>query len=129
MSTQVTLTLPDELYATARHWSALTQRDLAQTLTDALAIVLTPAHTHSGLEKPIAALPDKDILALSQVQMELGQGERLGHLLTQQREDNLSYSEQLELLALMQIYHQLWIRQSEALAEAVRRGLRGPLIA
>jgi hypothetical protein len=30
-------------------------------------------------------------------------------------------------MALMQIYHQLWIRQSEALAEAIKRGLRPPL--
>ncbi len=27
----------------------------------------------------------------------------------------------------MQVYNQLWIRQSEALAEAVQRGLQGPL--
>ena len=27
----------------------------------------------------------------------------------------------------MQVYQQLWVRQSEALAEAVRRGLRAPL--
>ena len=32
-----------------------------------------------------------------------------------------------ELFALMQVYDQLWIRQSEALAEAVRRGLRPAL--
>jgi hypothetical protein len=31
------------------------------------------------------------------------------------------------LLALMQVYQQLWIRQSEARAEAVHRGLRAPL--
>ena len=36
MNTQVTLTLPDDLYERARRWATLTQRDLSETLTDAL---------------------------------------------------------------------------------------------
>jgi hypothetical protein len=42
-------------------------------------------------------------------------------------EATLTTQEQAELLALMQVYQQRWVRQSEALAEAVRRGLRAPL--
>jgi hypothetical protein len=48
-------------------------------------------------------------------------------LLEKQREGTLTESERPELLALMHVYEQLWVRQSEALAEAVRRGLRKPL--
>ncbi|MEW5988466.1 MAG: hypothetical protein AB1791_17695 [Chloroflexota bacterium] len=55
------------------------------------------------------------------------QGQRLSDLLERQREENLAEGERPELLALMQIYQQLWLRQSEALAEAVSRGLRPPL--
>jgi hypothetical protein len=127
MSTQVTLTLSDELYEQAKRWAALTQRDLSETLTDALTIVLTPVHTTPEFEQPIATLPDEQILILSQAQMETNLGERLGTLLEKQREGTLAEAEHSELLALMQLYEQRWLRQSEALAEAVRRGLRAPL--
>jgi len=59
--------------------------------------------------------------------MKPAQGRRLSELLGKQREGELTESERSELLALMQVYNQFWIRQSEALAEAVRRGLRRPL--
>ncbi len=124
MSTRVTLTLPDELYEHARRWATITQRDLSETLTDALTIVLTPVYTMPSLEKPVSLLSDEDVLALSRAQMKPAQGRRLSELLEKQRESVLTESERPELLALMQVYSQLWIRQSEALAEAVRRGLR-----
>ena len=44
MDAQVTLTLPGELYERASRWATLTRRDLSKTLTDALAIVLTPVY-------------------------------------------------------------------------------------
>jgi hypothetical protein len=44
MSTQVTLTLTDELYENAKQWAALTQQDLSQTLTNALKNVCTNEH-------------------------------------------------------------------------------------
>ena len=127
MSTQVTLTLPDELYEHARRWATITQRDLSETLTDALIIVLTPVYTTPRLERPVSLLSDEDVLALSRAQMKPAQRRRLSELLEKQREGALAKGERPELLALMQVYSQLWIRQSEALAEAVRRGLREPL--
>jgi len=127
VNTQVTLTLPEALYEYARRWATITQRDLPEMLTDALTIVLTPVYTTPRLERPVSALSDEDVLALSKAQMRPAQGRRLSELLEKQREGELTGSERSELLALMQVYNQLWIRQSEALAEAVRRGLRRPL--
>lgn len=127
MSVQVTLTLPDKLRERAERWASLTQRDLPEALTDMLEIVLTPAHTAPDWDKPITSLPDHEVLALSRLQMASAQGERLGELLARQRKGDLTEGERQELLALMQVYERLWVRQSEALAEAVRRGLRGPL--
>jgi len=92
-----------------------------------LALVLTPISTPPGDAPPVAALSDTEVLALAQVQMAPQQGHRLDQLLAQQGEATLTTQEQAELLALMQVYQQLWVRQSEALAEAVRRGLRAPL--
>jgi len=127
MNTQVTLALPEELYEYARRWATITQRDLSEMLTDALTIVLTPVYTTPRLEKPVSSLSDEDVLALSKAQMRPAQGRRLSKLLKKQRESELTESERPELLSLMQVYNQLWIRQSEALAEALRRGLRRPL--
>ena len=127
MSRQVTLTLPDELYEHAKRWATIIQRDLSETLTDALTIVLTPVYTTPRLERPVSSLSNEDVLALSKAQMRPAQGRRLSELLEKQGEGVLTESERPELLALMHVYDQLWIRQSEALAEAVRRGLRKPL--
>ena len=55
------------------------------------------------------------------------QADRVAGLLAKQGEATLTVQEQAELLALMQVYQQLWVRQSEALAEAVRRRLHAPL--
>ena len=127
MNTQVTLTLPEELYEYARRWATLTQRDLSEMLTDALTIVLTPVYTTPRLGRPVSSLSDKDVLALSKARMRPAQGRRLSQLLGKQREGELTEGQRSELLALMQVYNQLWIRQSEALTEAVRRGLRRSL--
>jgi hypothetical protein len=127
MSTQVVLTLSDDLYEQAKQWAALTRRDVPQTLTDALEMVLKPLLEPPAGEPPVIAMSDAEVMALAQAQMPAQQGKRLDQLLAKQREDALTAPEQSELLALMQEYHRRWIRQSEALAEAVRRGIREPL--
>ena len=127
MSTQVTLTLPDKLYERARHWATITRRDLSETLTEALTIVLTPVYTAPRLKRSVSSLSDEEVLALCKARMRPAQGRRLSELLEKQREGTLTERERPELLAVMQVYNQLWVRQSEALAEAVRRGLRKPL--
>ncbi|MEE8391228.1 MAG: hypothetical protein V3S14_10600 [Anaerolineae bacterium] len=97
MSTQVTLTLPDELYEYARRWAMITQRDLAETLADALTIVLTPVYTTPRLERSVSLLSDEDVLTLSKAQMRLVQGRRLSELLTP-RQSTRSGRESLWLL-------------------------------
>jgi hypothetical protein len=97
-------------------------------LSEALALILTPIGTPPVNAPPVATLSDTEVLALAQVQMAPQQGHRLDQLLAKQGEVTLTAQEQTELLALMQVYQQLWVRQSEALAEAVRRGLCAPLL-
>jgi hypothetical protein len=127
MSTQVTVTLPSELYEHAKRWATLTRRDLPETLADALALVLNPISATPALEKPIAMLSDRQVLALCRAQLKPSQGHRLNDLLRRQREGTLSAKGRRDLIGLMQTYDRLWIRQSEAFAEAVHRGLRKPL--
>jgi hypothetical protein len=127
MSTPVTLTLPDELYEQARQWAVITRRGVPEALTDVLSIALKPVRAVPSIEKPVAKLSDKELLALTQAEMPPHQGQRLSQLLALQQDDALNEQEQAELLSLMQNYQHIWLRQSEALAEAVKRGLRAPL--
>jgi hypothetical protein len=124
---KVTLRLPDHLYKQAVQWAAITRQDLDAALTDALTVAFMPVYSDPELDRPIGSLPDAEILEQSELKMAPAQGNRLSTLLSKQREGELVEDEQRELLALFQLYQRLWLRQSEALAEAVRRGLRSSL--
>lgn len=123
--TEVTLHLPETLYERARQWAAVTRQDLDSALVDALDVALSPVHTSPELETPVESLTDNALLAETRLQMPPERGRRLSELSAQRRAGPLPNEEQQELLALAQLYQRLWLRQSEALAEAGRRGL-GP---
>jgi uncharacterized lipoprotein YmbA len=127
MSRQVMLTLSNELYEQARRWAAVTQQDLPDALEGTLSIALPSMADAPQVEKSVTSLSDEEITALCETQMDQVQGQRLSRLLDMQREGTLSDEERRELQALVQVYNYLWIRQSRALVEAVRRGLREPL--
>lgn len=127
MSRQILVELPDELYEQAEQWAVITSRNVGETLADALSLVLTPLPTDVADETPVSSLEDKELLTLAGTKLDAAVGERLSTLLAKQAEALLTAEEQGELMALMQHYQWLWIRQSEALAEAVERGLRPPL--
>lgn len=127
MTRQVTLDLPDELYEQARGWAALSQQELSGALTDAISLALMPLPVYLPAHPSVTDLKDEELLALAKVQMESSQGEQMDELLRQQSAGTISRESQRKLAALMQVYHQLWLRQSAALAEAVRRGLLPPV--
>jgi hypothetical protein len=119
----VTLSLPDKLYEKARQWAAVTHQDLDEALADALELVLTPLPSVPELDDPIEALSDSDLLAQTRLQLPADRGQRLSELSADRRVGTLSPEKQQKLLGLTQIYQRYWLRQSEALAEAVRREL------
>jgi hypothetical protein len=120
----VTLSLPDKLYERARQWAAVTHQDLDEALTDALELVLAPLPSVPELDIPIESLSDEELLAQTQLQLPAERGRRLSELSARRREDALSDEGQQELFTLSQLYQRYWLRQSEALGEAVKRGLR-----
>ena len=124
---EVTLQLPDQLYEQAKQWAAITQQDLNTALTDALSVILTPIHVDPELDKPIASLSDQELLKQVEIEMAPEQGQRLNRLMEQQRDGTISEDEHRELYSLFHLYQRLWLRQSEALAEAVSRDLRAPM--
>jgi hypothetical protein len=127
MSTQVTLTLPDETYRRAEHLARLTGRSIADVLTDTLDISLQPLGSKLVTGKSVSELGDAEVLELADSQMAAAQSTRFNELLDKQQAGKLPDSERPELLALMQVYQEGLLRKAQALNEAVKRGLRKPL--
>jgi len=127
MDQQITLTLSDTLLQRAAGLAAVVSRPIEKILAETLEMALPDV----GAEKlpSVAGLSDEEVLALSRVQMESKASSRLSDLLDKQQAGTLKEKERTELHGLHQTYLRLWLRQSEALAETVKRGLREPLSA
>jgi hypothetical protein len=126
MSTQVTVTLPDDAYERAFRYAAYAKRDLSEIISAALASSLPSIEAIDEL-KGISKLPDPEILTLTELRMVPEADRRLSQLLEEQQAGTLSDLERAELASLMKAYELGLLRQSQALAEAVRRGLIPPL--
>jgi hypothetical protein len=129
MAIEVTLTLPENLVEYAERLAGATQRDVAAILADALEMLLpTLENLPEGSSNPsLSSLSDAEVLVLANSKMDAVQNQRLGELQQRGKTTGLSEAERYELLALLQIYQLGQLRKSEALAEAVQRGLRSPL--
>lgn len=80
---------------------------------------------HNGVPtRPVIELPDATVLRLAAMQMPAWQTRRLQELSAQQREGQLSAEEQSELTELFALHDRGLLLKSEAIAEAVRRGIR-----
>lgn len=137
MSTQITLNLPDEIYKKAEYFAQLTNRNIADVLTQVIALSLSPIASQStsaeSLENTsvaslsVTSLSDEEVIALTESQMEPEQDQRLSELLYNQQAGTLVNAEHSELVSLMQVYQEKLLLKAQGLGEAVRRGLREPL--
>ncbi|MBW4485759.1 MAG: hypothetical protein KME14_24785 [Tildeniella torsiva UHER 1998/13D] len=127
MSTQVTITLPDEVYQRAERFAHLANRDVASVLADSILLSIPAIREEVLMLAPISSLEDEEVIALTQLQMEPDQDQQLSLLLDRQQEATLTSSEQLELATLIQIYQEGLLRKATALSEAVKRELIEPL--
>lgn len=123
MSTQVTVTLPEEVYRRVERLAQLANRDIADVLADAIQVSIPPISLPTEAIESVSILSDEQVIALTQLQMEPEQDKRLSDLLDRQQAGTLTESERLELLTLMHIYQEGLLRKATALSEAVRRGL------
>lgn len=127
MSTQVTVTLPDDIYRRAEHLAHLTGRDIADVLADTIGLSLEPLGRQRTGDPAVTDLSDSGVTALAESQMDAAQERRFSDLLNQQQTGCLTDEDRQALLALMQAYQDGLLRKAQALHEAVRRGLRPPL--
>jgi len=129
MAVEVTLTLPENLVEHAKRLGDATQRDVAAILADALEMLLPTLENlpESSPYPTVSSFSDAEVLTLANSKMDAFQNQRLGELQQRGKTTGLTEAERYELLALLQIYQLGQLRKSEALAEAVQRGLRSPL--
>ena len=74
--------------------------------------------------RPVHELADAEVLRLATMQMPTWQSRRLHELLERQREGELPPEERAELAHLLRLHESALLLKSEAMVEAVRRGLR-----
>ena len=128
MNAQVIVDLPDDVLQRATRLAQLTSRKLSDVLVDALDLSLPALGQPETNAEPLTKLSDKAILALTQLEMSPDNDSRLSDLLDKQQAGPLSGVERIEMARLMQIYQDGLLRKAQALAEAVRRGLRPSLL-
>ena len=92
-------------------------------------ISLSPKQEPNQNLAHLSTLSDRQVITLTELQMESTQDQRLSQLLQTQQERTLTTAEQSELEMLMEIYQAGLLRKAQALNESVKRGLRRPLSA
>ena len=131
MNKPITLNLPEDVYNRALLLAQLIGRDLTEVLIEAISLSLSSTSPINDSERhfseSLKSLSDREVMAMSELQMESEQDLRLSQLLSKQQADTLSEAERPELWSLMQIYQTLLLKKAVALREAVERGLREPL--
>ena len=128
--TQITINLPVSLLESAQCLGKATERDLSEVLIDTLEIILPTFNNLSavGNHLEVSHLLDSEVIELADSKMDAVQNQRLGELQAKGKNTGLTEAEGYELLVLISIYQMGQLRKSIALAEAVKRGLREPLI-
>lgn len=121
MAQSISLDIPDSIVQQAQQLASQNQQRLEDILLEWL--------THSFTEHPVETLPDSQVLALCQMQLDEQQQSTLDSLLNKQREDELTPVDSQELQFLMKLYRRGLLRKAKALKVAVERRLVPPLSA
>jgi hypothetical protein len=116
---QITLRVPERVVRNASYVAAQSQRRVEDVLSDWLEWVIA--------ELPVEALPDQEVLTLTELQLTPEQQTTLSELLAQNREGALNTEGKRQLDEMMRVYEHGLLRKAQALRVAVQRGLRPPL--
>jgi hypothetical protein len=116
----VTIEIPDEFLPQFQQ--------LGDRFPEWLALNLFPS-TDPNLSPEVSGLSDDDVMTIANLKLSEVQNDRLSELQQRGKTTSLSELDRYELIALLQIYQLGQLRKSEALAEAVHRGLRSSLSA
>lgn len=120
------LNLPDDTYERAAQFAAYAKRNVTEIVAATLASAL-PSRAVLDQLSNISMLSDREVLALTELRLEPDADHRLSELLDRQQAGVMTDFERAELTALMHSYEMGLLRQSQALAEAVTRGILPPM--
>ena len=126
MSEQITLTLPAEVVRLVEAIARRAGRPVEDLLAESIESSFQPLADSIDDPNP-EQLSNEEVQTNANVQMPPAEDQRLSELLARQSQGMLLPKDQGELAALMGIYQRLLLRKAQALREAVRRGLRGPV--
>ena len=116
MTEKMTVELPIDLAQQLRTVASRTHRSVDEVLVDCLR--------RAGAEPILESLPDEDLLAVCDSEMDPGQEEELSELLERNQEGTLTTAERDRLDDLMRTYRVALARKAQAIKVAVARGLR-----
>ena len=119
MSEILMLEIPEELARQARQFAAARQCRLEDAVVDWI--------TQAVAEPDVESLPDHELLALCDLQLDDSQQAELSELLARQREGAASDADQHRLDQILAAYRQGMVTKARAWRTAVSRGLRSPL--
>ena len=119
MNQQITIEVSEQVWRRASILAEQKKRNPKDVLEKWLEE--TVAETH------VEDLTDEEILALSNLHFNNDEQENFSRLLEKSRESNLDKGEKYQLDELMRNYENGLLRKSQALREAVERGLIKPL--
>ena len=125
MTTQITLTLPDQLWERAEVVARRTGRQVADVLTETIELTLDPLAGSIG-SSAFENASDEEVQIALNPELDAADDQRLSELLDRQQAGIFTPGEDAELQTLMQVYQQGLLQKAQALREAVRRGLREP---
>jgi len=120
-----TLVIPDDVYQRAEHIARRAGRAASEVIAHQLRQSLPPLETELD-SRPIASLPDAEVVDLALGFMPTVLSSRMNELIAAQKERTLDSIEEAELESLMDVYHAGQLRKAEAMVEAKERGLNLP---
>ena len=123
MVMQITLNISDTIYHRAKNLAGLIDVDVETIVSMMLELSLPRFVPDIDLSVPVTSLSDDSLLSATRLRLIPEQSERHSQLLKQQQNATLSDTEKAELDTLNRVYELGVVYQSQALAEAVKRGL------
>lgn len=127
MAVNYEITITDDVRQRAERLAELTGYSVAEIIP-ALVMLTGGILSHSwNLDIPAEKLSDDDVIAISNLHIVSPYDERFSELLYEQQARDLNKSERNELDTLLRVHAIGMLYQSEALVQAVQRGLREPL--